>query len=175
MSEILKVAITGPESTGKSSLAEGLAAHFNTVWVPEFARNYINQLNRPYEQDDILQIALGQLEEEKRWGTNANRILFCDTEFTVTKIWSDVKYGQCDPRIFQLMVEHHYDLYLLCDIDLPWEPDPQREHPHMRAHLLNLYQHELTLHQKPFKLVSGLGTDRLKNAIKIIEKSLIIS
>ena len=171
MHRILKIAVTGPESTGKSMLAEQLAGHYKTVWVPEYAREYINSLGRPYEQADILEIARGQVRSEEQLYGKAQRVMFCDTELIVTKIWSEVKYSHCDPLILQMMSEREYDLYLLCDVDLPWVDDPQREHPHLRAYLFGLYEKELNERHANYAVVSGIGRSRLENAIKIIEKS----
>ena len=165
----LKIAVTGPESTGKSILSEQLAAHYNTVWVPEYARSYIDNIARPYDKDDILLIARGQLDEERRKYETADRYLFCDTELIVTKIWSEVKYGTCDAWILEKIQSNKYDLFLLCNIDLPWEEDPQREHPHRRKFLFDLYKNELTARDFPFFVISGAGSDRLVNAIKAIE------
>jgi NadR type nicotinamide-nucleotide adenylyltransferase len=165
----LKIAITGPESTGKSMLAEQLAEHYHTLWVPEYAREYINNLDRPYNQEDILEIARGQIRSETLICRQTKELLICDTELIVTKIWSEVKYGNCDPWILNMLENHKYDLYLLCDIDLPWEEDPQREHPHEREYLFNLYKKELTGRALPFFVISGFGKKRLKNAILVIE------
>lgn len=169
MTRLIKIGITGPESTGKSRLAEELAFHYKTVFVPEYARGYIDNLDRPYNQDDILQIAKGQIGEESRLEKLANGILFCDTELIVTRIWSEVKYGTCYPWILETIEKNKYDLFLLCNIDLPWENDPQREHPHMREKLFSLYFDALTNYGFPFKIVSGTGKPRLANAIRIIE------
>lgn len=166
---ILKIAITGPESTGKSMLAEQLAKHFNTVWIPECAREYIDTLHRKYNQDDILNIAKAQLESENRILAKADHFLFCDTEFLVTKIWSEHAFGKCDPWILNKFSTHIYDLYLLMNIDLPWEFDPQREHPHKREYFFNLYLNELSSRKLPFKIISGIGEHRLANSIKIIK------
>ncbi len=146
-----------------------LAEYYKTVFVPEFAREYIDRLGRPYDQEDILIIAKGQISEEERWIKQADRMLFCDTELIVTKIWSEVKYGFCDPWILKKIEENKYDLFLLCDIDLPWEADPQREHPHMREKLFTLYYDELKGRGVPFKVVSGAGRERLMNAIGFVE------
>ena len=166
---ILKIAITGPESTGKSLLSQQLANHYHTVWVPEFARSYIAGLNRPYEEKDILYIAQQQILEEEHHKFAANRLLFCDTEPIVTKIWSDVKYGRCHPWITETIKNHPYDLFLLCDIDLPWEYDPLREHPDKRKFLFDLYLNELTSRQFLFFIIQGYGPERFNNAVKIID------
>jgi len=164
-----KIAITGPESTGKSILAEQLAAHYQTAWVPEYARKYLEQLGRPYEEADILLIAKGQLSDETSKLDLAGNFLFCDTELLVTKIWSEVKYGRCDPWILEMIGLNPYDLYLLCDIDLPWEYDPLREHPGRRQFLFDLYHNELESRNFPFAVVRGTGRARLEYAIAIIE------
>jgi NadR type nicotinamide-nucleotide adenylyltransferase len=170
----LKIAITGPESTGKSILAEQLAEHYHTVWVPEYAREYINNLDRLYKQEDILEIAKGQIRSETEICRQASELLICDTELIVIKIWSEVKYGECDQWILNKLDNQKYNLYLLCDIDIPWSDDPQREHPHMREYLFNLYRQELLARELSFRIISGLGNRRLDNAIRIID-SLIIS
>ncbi|MFH1297800.1 MAG: ATP-binding protein [Bacteroidota bacterium] len=178
---IRRIAITGPESTGKSMLAEQLANHYHTLWVAEFAREYIDQLGRPYEEHDILTIAGGQLNLEKeaeealakeKWihgHAGRKQYLFCDTELLVTKIWSEVKFSRCDAWILKQLEVYSYDLYLLCYIDTPWEEDPQREHPHMREQLFNLYYDEMLERGWNFRVVSGLGEERLRNAIKFVD------
>ena len=165
---IRKIAVTGPESTGKSMLSVQLAAHYHTVWTPEFARDYLSGLDRPYEEKDILYIARQQILEEERQLKVANHFLFCDTELIVTKIWSEVKYGRCDPWILKTVENHRYDLFLLCDIDLPWEYDPLREHPDKRGFLFDLYLRELTERKFPFFIIRGFGPQRLKSAVERI-------
>jgi NadR type nicotinamide-nucleotide adenylyltransferase len=165
----LKIAITGPESTGKSTLTMQLAEHFHTVFVSEYARGYIDRLGRHYVWDDILVIAQGQIASEQAMIKKAESMLFCDTELIVTKIWSDVKFGKCDPWILDKIRENKYDLFLLCDIDLPWEEDPQREDPHRRQFLFDLYENELSGYGFPFFVISGSGNQRLQNAVKVIE------
>ncbi len=167
-----RVAITGPESTGKSELAEKLARHYHTVWVPEYAREYLDKLRRPYVYEDIVEIAKGQMKLEEEATSRANEILFCDTDLIVTKIWSEFKYGTCDPWILEQVSLHRYDLYLLCDIDLPWINDPLREHPGRRKELFDLYFEELRGRRFPFEVISGIGEDRTKNAILAINKTL---
>lgn len=167
-----RIAITGPESTGKSWLAENLARAYHTTWVPEYARGYLEKLNRSYGYDDILTIARGQMASENSALASASKILFCDTECLVTKIWCDVKFGRCHPWIIQQIEQQPYDLYLLCDIDLPWQPDPLREHPHLRKYLFDLYATELNERKLPFGIVSGTGDARLDCAMEIIKRML---
>jgi len=170
----LRIAITGPESTGKSWIAEQLAIHYNTLFVDEYARTYINMLNRPYTEDDILNIAQNQLINEDKMAKIANQLLFCDTELTVCKIWSEVKYNRCHPWITQMVNEHIYPLYLLMDIDMEWQEDPQREHPQMREKLFELYKDSLESRGVNFKIISGQGKNRLRFAIESIAEFLSI-
>ena len=169
---IIRIAVTGPESTGKSVLAEKLAEHYNTVWVPEYAREYLNNIKRPYNQNDILKIAKGQVALGKKLQKKADKVIFSDTELIVTKIWSLVKYGICDKWITDNINKQNYDLYLLCDIDLPWEFDKLREHPEQRDFLMKMYLNEMNSRALPYVLISGLGEKRINNAISHIEKFL---
>lgn len=164
-----KIAIIGPECTGKTELAEALAVHFQTEWVPEYARHFIDHLNTPYGEEDLLKIAKGQLVDEDRLAETADTFLICDTNLVVIKIWSDFRYGHTDPWILESLATRKYDYYLLADIDIPWIPDPQREHPHMRQYFFDLYQDYLVANGLRYGLVTGLGSDRLKQAVKLIE------
>jgi len=166
---MIRIAVTGPESTGKSWLAEKLASHYKTEWVPEYAREYLEKLGRPYDYTDILVIAGGQLEAEEKASLSANGLLICDTDFIVTKIWCLVKYNRCHPWILEMAETHRYDLYLLCNIDLPWQFDPLREHPEMRKTLFEMYQQELTSNNLNFRIITGSGNDRLKCAVKEVD------
>lgn len=168
---IRKIAITGPESTGKSMLSEKLAEHYDTVWVPEFAREYLSIINRPYVETDILNIAKGQIDSEEKKTILADRFLFCDTEAIVTKIWSEHFYKRCDEWILEKINENRYDLYLLCNIDVPWEHDPLREHPDKRKYFFELYYNELKSRGFVFSVISGIGEERINNAIEIIDKT----
>jgi len=168
---LIRVSITGPESTGKSAIAEKLAFHYKTSWVPEVARSYLSVLGRPYKFEDIAIIAKQQLALEDKTATLARHFLFCDTDLIVTKLWSEYKYDKCDPWIAEMVKSHHYDLYLLCNIDLPWEEDPLREHPYQRKELFALYHEELKNLNVNFKIISGIGEERLKNAISAVEET----
>lgn len=165
-----RIMITGPESTGKSSLAQKLATHYQTVWVPERARNYLNEIGRPYRESDLLKIARQQLAMEDRLAGEANEYLFCDTGMLVLKIWSEHAYKRCHPWILEQLQERSYFHYLLPTIDMPWEPDPQREHPQLREYFFALYQKQLETYQKPYSLVEGLGSQRVENAIQLINR-----
>ena len=163
-----KIAIVGPESTGKSTLASQLAHHYRTGWVPEYAREYIDQLNRPYREEDLLIIARRQVEMEEAYSQKFP-LLFCDTTLLVIRIWSEYKYGRCRAEIKDLMSDRSYDHYLLTHIDLPWEDDPQREHPEAREELFLLYHKALEGINKPFTLISGTGNQRLEKAIREVD------
>jgi NadR type nicotinamide-nucleotide adenylyltransferase len=171
-SNIKKVAVIGPECTGKSDLSAFLANHFKTVWVPEHARDFLGNLARPYVQSDLLSIARGQLQlEDARLG-NANRVLVCDTNLYVIKVWSLVKYGTCDPEILKNIASRKYDLYLLTYVDVPWEEDWLREHPHMRQQLYAMYLREMRSQPVPFTEIRGERHQRRKSAVEAIEKLL---
>lgn len=155
---MIKIAITGPESSGKSTLAAALAQAYATVWVPEYARHYLEGLRRPYRAKDLLVIARGQLASEHQQARRAQRMLFCDTDLLVVKIWSQEKFGRVDPRIEAAWQRSCYDLHLLCQPDLPWSPDPLREHPDPadRWRLYAYYRQALLEAGRPFVEISGI-------------------
>jgi NadR type nicotinamide-nucleotide adenylyltransferase len=163
--------VIGPESTGKSTLSAQLAAHFNTVWVREFARGYLQSLGRPYEQHDLLTMAEGQLRAEDEAAAQANGVLICDTDLHVIKVWSEAKYSDCDPRILQLIADRRYDGYLLTYIDIPWEDDPQREHPQPeeRLYFYNIYRDVVMNAGVPWADIRGSYEERLQQAIRAVE------
>jgi NadR type nicotinamide-nucleotide adenylyltransferase len=166
-----RIAVTGPESTGKSWLAEKLANHYKTLWVAEIARDYLESLGRAYEFEDIAVIAREQLKLEDEMAGKAFRFLFCDTDMLVTKVWSRFKFDKCDPWIEEKVLAHRYGLYLLCNIDLPWQQDPLREHPHKRKELFEIYNRELDEMKVEYKIISGTGDERLRNAISALEEA----
>lgn len=168
MERTIKVAIVGAESTGKSTLAAALAAHFQTVWVPEYARDYIGNLNRPYTANDIIAIAEGQLKLEDEYYRQANGILFCDTTLLVEKVWIENAFGFCPPEIENNIGNRNYSLHLLTNIDLPWEYDPQREHPHLREYFHNLYKKHLIAFGFPFIEISGTGAERVQRGVEAV-------
>lgn len=170
--EIKKVVVIGPECTGKSELSEFLANEFRTVWVEEYARTYIKNLQRPYDPSDLLKIAKGQLQLEDTLAPKANKLLICDTDLYVIKVWSTFKYGYCDPQILAAIASRKYDLYLLTYIDIPWEADPQREHPDQRELLYELYLNEMRKQSVPFTEIKGTRDQRRKNASERIKKLL---
>ena len=173
--KLRKIAIVGPESTGKSLLSQQLAEHFHTVWVEEYARDFLHELGREYQQADLIDIAKGQLALEAQQAIAANSFLFCDTNLLVIKVWSKFVFGEIDPWLVENMKLDTYNLHLLTDVDLPWEEDPLREHPHRRKELFDIYHHELLSAGVPFEIVSGEGPDRLASALKALEVHSLIS
>ena len=170
--KIPKVCVIGPECTGKTELSKALAAHYRTDWVAEYARAYLGKLGRPYDQADLLKIAHGQLQIKDECIRDANKLLICDTNLIVIKIWSEVKFGTVDADILEKMTERSYDLFLLTYIDVPWENDPLREHPSRREELYQLYLSELKKLQTPFVEVNGPLEQRKKSSIEAIKKYL---
>ncbi len=166
---LFKVAITGPESTGKSTLAAQLAAHYQTVFVPEFARYYLPHIDLPYQAQDLQQIALGQRAFEQALEPQAQQVLIADTEMLVMKVWYEHAFGESPAWLEEALQAQHYDLYLLMDIDIAWQPDPQREHPHLREYFFELYHQLLKKYQFSYKIISGNDEERLKNAIHCID------
>ena len=150
-----RVAILGPESTGKSTLAAALASRFNAPWVPEYARSYLETFGPDYTEDTLLTIARGQQRAEAQASDAQTDWLFCDTEFTVLKIWSEHSYGRVHPWILQQWRQQTYHHYFLTQVDIPWQADPQREHPHLRQFLFDWYYAELTLKGWPFTVSSA--------------------
>ena len=171
-SEIVKVALFGPESTGKTTLAIQLAEYFKTAWVPEFARDYLQQKWDKTAQicdvNDMLPIAYGQTKLENETLSTANKFLFCDTNLLVTKVFSEVYYNFCDPLLDKAARKHDYDLFFLTDIDVPWEKDDLRDKPQERESVFAVFKQTLIDDNKPFITLSGDKNLRLKKAIQIV-------
>lgn len=166
---MLKVAILGPESTGKSALAIALANHYKAEWVPEYAREYVEKLTGPYTYDDICSIALKQIEQEEFYNnasfSNKNFVFF-DTELIITKVWLEHKYNKVPPFITERIKKGYFDVYLLCAPDLAWEPDLVREHGSDREFFFDWYKKEIEKTGKPYFIVDGSGNKRTEKAIK---------
>ena len=165
-----KVIITGPESTGKSTLVKALAAHFQTNWVPEYARAYLDKLKQPYNRHDLLNIVEGQLRLESSIEKKSKGLLFYDTSLIVLKVWYEHKYGKIPPLLSENLKHFTADLFLLPNIDLPWKFDPQREHPHRRKYFFDIYKKELKKLQANYIIISGTGEKRLKKAIEAVKQ-----
>jgi len=170
MSRLKRILILGPESTGKSTLAEKLAKHFAEPWVPEVAREYLEKLDRPYAYEDLLQIGKQQMRTEDELALQANNYLFCDTDLRVIQVWSQHRYGKVDPWVLEELARRTYDLILLCAPDLPWQADPLREHPEleMRQQFFEIYKQLSQASGIPWILVSGDTDKRLSTAIQVV-------
>ena len=165
---MLRILLTGPESTGKTLLARRLAEVYQTAWAPEYARAYLETLGRPYEESDLLHIARGQLLLEDYQAQFARRILPCDTGMLVMKVWSEFKYGRCHPWILEQLQQRSYDIYLLCGTDVPWAYDPQRENPNEREELYTIYKRELEQLGVPYTELRGGVEERLEKVGMVI-------
>lgn len=168
--KIIRIAVLGAESTGKTTLARSLALRFQTVWVPENAREYMNVHPGEYKLQDVEKIAREQLAQESRMISNANQFIFIDTELIIAKVWSVDVFGSCPKWIEDSIKSHQYDLYLLTANDLPWVPDPVRMNAQRRDYFFNWYKRELENHGLPYEIVTGRYEARLLSAITAIRK-----
>lgn len=166
-----RILILGPESTGKSTLAKDLAIHFGEPWVPEFAREYLEKLERPYQFEDLAEIGKGQVKLEDQLAEKAQKFLFCDTDLRVIHIWSEHRFGKTDPWVLEEIHRRKYELILLTDTDLPWEPDPLREYPEleMRQYFFEKYRKLAEDSGFPYLIVSGDREKRLKFSLEAIQ------
>ncbi|PKP22501.1 MAG: ATPase [Bacteroidetes bacterium HGW-Bacteroidetes-21] len=170
--DIIRVAVIGPESTGKTELCKRLSETFRDIWVPEYARTYIEKLKRPYRYGDVLHIASEQCKEEEVYVRKAKKILFLDTDLIITKIWLSHVWNSCPSWIDDRIRNAQRDLYLLCNDDLPWEFDPVRENPDIRKYLFNCYKKEVEKNNFPYFVVSGIGEARVQCALEKIKELL---
>jgi nicotinamide riboside kinase len=185
--KILKVVVTGPESTGKTAMANALAENLETLWSPEFARYYLAHLGRPYERNDLKNIGLGQKKWEEWYAHQIiespnPQILISDTDWTVLHIWELYRYENETPH--SSLLSSHFlmewqkgygepsnaDLYLLCAPDFPWQPDPLREHPEERDTLFSMYENLLRERAANFITLSGEHESRQQNALAAIRE-----
>src|SRR5688572_8334204 len=168
-----KIVIIGPESTGKSTLCEQLAQHYDSIWCPEFAREYLLTNGIKYSYDDLLTIAKGQLALEDEYASmiHHNKPLFIDTDMYVMKVWCEFAFEKCHRFILEQIIERKYDLYLLCNIDLPWTNDKLREYPDIesRNRLFHIYKDNLMNQSVPWVEISGDYEQRLQKAITAVD------
>ena len=172
---VVKIVLFGPESTGKTTLSKQLAHYYNTVWVPEYAREYLqnkwNNERKTCEQKDILPIAYGQIQLENKLAKKADKILICDTDLLETKVYSEEFYGGFVEEELNIAAKNnHYDLYLLTYIDTPWEADDLRDRPQQRKEMFQAFEKALKENNKPYLLLKGDKETRLNYAVKEIEK-----
>ena len=168
--KIKKIAVVGPESTGKSTMSAYLANHYQTVWVPEFAREYCEKLTEPPTWQDEVNMFYGQLALEAEIAPKANKLLICDTTFITVKIWSDYTFGRSPQEVLDELPVHPYDLYLLLDVDLPWQEDPLRDFPHLREHFMQVWHEELQALSANYVVISGEGEKRYEAATRAIDE-----
>jgi nicotinamide riboside kinase len=197
-----KIVIIGPESTGKSTLCSQLAAHYGTIWVREYAREYLLEHGMDYTFDDLLTIAQGQIRLEEKAVeemTNGERrmmneeaeitnlsttphssfnihhsTLFLDTDMQVMKVWCQFVFGKTHPWIEQQLARRQYDLYLLCNTDLPWVKDELREYPDLatREKLFGIYKTMMQNQSVPWVEIKGPSEERLLQAIAAVDSLL---
>lgn len=175
-----KIVVIGPESTGKSTLCSKLAEHYQTLWCPEYAREYLEKHGMAYSYDDLLTIAKGQVGmEDKILSTVDGRrsTVFIDTDMYVMKVWCEFAFGKCHSWILNQAAIRKYDLYLLCDVDLPWIEDNLREYPDkkIRETLYHFYKDIMVNQCVPWVNISGSYEERVRLAIVAIDDLLKLS
>ncbi|MEM5563659.1 ATP-binding protein [Psychroserpens sp. AS72] len=173
----IKVVLFGPESTGKTTLSKQLARHYNSVWAPEYAREYLqdkwNNERKTCEPKDLLPIAIGQMKLENALAKKTDSVLICDTDLLETKVYSETYYsGICDPILEKYALENKYDLYFLTYIDTPWEADDLRDKPEERLSMFQIFKETLIKYNIPYVLLKGDKKTRLETAVKHIDKLL---
>lgn len=197
MNTVQKVVIIGPESTGKSTLCNQLAKHYQTIWCPEYAREYLLKNGTDYSFDNLLTISRGQLALEESYvdevkskklevknraepsgfsqltidDSRLTNLLFLDTDMYVMKVWCEFVFNQCHQWILNTIVERKYDLYLLCKPDLPWVKDELREYPDLesREKLYRIYKDILINQSVPWVEINGGYEERLEKAVEAVE------
>ena len=169
---IRKIAVVGPESTGKSTLSQQLAKHYHKAWVPEYARFYCAALTSPCTLQDEVNMFHGQLALEAAVAsTTEEDLIFCDTTVLTVKIWCDAMFDSTPQIVLDSLLKQQYDLYLLMDIDLPWQEDPLRDFPEQREHFMQVWHQELQTLNANYVVINGLE-DRFKNAIAVVDSFL---
>lgn len=176
-SNCIKVVLFGPESTGKTTLSRQLARYYNSVWVPEYAREYLqnkwNNERKTCEPKDLLPIAIGQMQLENTLAQKTDSVLICDTDLLETKVYSEEYYsGTCDPLLEKYALKNTYDLYFLTYIDTPWEADDLRDKPEERQEMFEAFEAALIKYNKPYVLLKGDKQTRLALVTKHINQLL---
>ncbi len=169
---MIKIAITGPESTGKTTLAQQLAKDFNEPYVPEYAREYLSFINRDYTYSDVLKIAEEQYKKEQQKGAKAKQVIFCDTGLLVLRIWLADKFDEVPTWIDDTLANGNYDYFLLMEPDLPWEADRFREDPERVEELFKTYKDNLNNFQLTYQSINGQGIKRFNRALASVQRWL---
>jgi NadR type nicotinamide-nucleotide adenylyltransferase len=179
--KLIRIVLYGPESTGKTMLSMQLSAHFNTIWIPEFARHYLDVKKAVYDPfgrsaeeicqpQDIPQIVIGQIANEDSFSAQAKRVVFFDTNPLMTYAYNLHYFHRRDEWIAEVVQNRSYDLYLLMNVDVPWVPDPPfRDRPEQREEMFELFRSELIARDLPFELICGSYKERFESAVKAIE------
>ena len=162
-----KIAIIGPECSGKSTLTQELANHFSEPFLPEYGRIYLEIFGPSYQYEDLEKISKKMVELEAKQIKNASNYLFCDTDLIMMKVWYEYKYDKVGDYLQQALKDNPYDFYLICRPDIPWKADPLRENPHIREELFESYLSEVKKLGKPFLIIDG--KNREEQAIQHIE------
>lgn len=166
----LKIAVVGPESTGKSTISAALAIHYDTLWVPEYARYYCQNLEQTCTLQDELNMFYGQLAlEESIIAVAKKDLIICDTTFLTVKIWSDYQLGETPKIVLDYLKSHLYDFYILMDIDIPWQEDPLRDFKGLGNYFMDVWRKELKAINANYTVVAGIDNKRLENAIAAID------
>ena len=174
-SRIIKIVLFGPESTGKTTLARALAKHFNSPWVEEYMRVYLEKKieneNFEFTQKDLIPIAKGQIELENLKTKQANKLLFCDTNLLQIYTYAKEYYPNYHHPVFENAIStHHYDLYLLTNIDVPWEADPLRDKPHEREKMFRIFEETLKKLKLPYICLTGSLKERMQLTVQEVMK-----
>ncbi len=165
------IVITGAESTGKSTLTEFLANHFGVPFIPEIAREYVENLHRKYTYDDVETIAKKQVQQVELAMNSTAPYIFVDTWLIVTKIWFDQVFNKEPDWLAKEILKTKVELFLVCDIDLPWIADPVRENGgEMRKILHDKYIRTIENYNFDYKIVNGKENERNLNALECISE-----
>ncbi|WP_373075668.1 AAA family ATPase [Zeaxanthinibacter enoshimensis] len=176
-SDLIKIVLFGPESTGKTTLARQLAEYYKEPWVPEYAREYLQEkwdrVQKTCEPEDLVPIAIGQMRLENALAEKADRLLICDTDLLETKVYSEAYYlGSCDPLLEKYALQNQYNLYFLTGIDVPWEKDDLRDKPNEREQMFDYFRSTLEKYHRNFVTLRGDESSRFQTAIAHIDKLL---
>ena len=173
--KLVKLALVGPECSGKTTLAKALSEEWNEPFVEEYAREYLESLGRNYNQDDILDIAKGQLEREYQVAEQCNYFLICDTNTLVSKVWAEVRFGRAQNWIERQFLEKPYQLYILCGHKgIEWEYDDLRESPDDRQELYDHYRKALIRAGKRYIELEGTTEERIQKIKKVLKRQRLL-